>query len=179
MKKNNLFAFTALAIFSLLLSACGGATASTKSVGAKVSASPIEFTGIVEAIEGDQVTVDGQVITVSPEILASGGFSVGDTVEVEATADENGVLVADAIALEDSSDDSNANDNSNDNDDDDSNANDNSNDDDDDDDDSNANDNSNDDDDDDDDSSDDDDDDDSSDDDDDDDDDDDSNSNNG
>ena len=109
MKKKNLFVFTALTVFSLLLSACGATPASTSAntVGAKVDASPTEFTGIVEAIEEDQITVDGQVITVSPEILASGSFTVGDTVEVEASTDENGDLVAESVELhnDDSNDD--------------------------------------------------------------------------
>ena len=98
MKKQNLFLFTALTVLGLMLSACGTAPASN-SVGAKVDASPIEFTGIVEAIEGNEVIVDGQVVVVTPEILASGDFVIGDMVEVEATTDENGALVAESVEL--------------------------------------------------------------------------------
>jgi hypothetical protein len=79
---------------AMLLSACGAAASSESSVGAvKGNASPVEFTGVIEAINGDQWTVNGQVITVDPAVVKDGPFQVGDKVKVEADVQADGSVV--------------------------------------------------------------------------------------
>lgn len=79
---------------AMLLSACGAAANSEASVGAvKGNASPVEFTGVIEAINGDQWTVNGQVITVDPTVVTDGPFQVGDKVKVEVDVQSDGSVV--------------------------------------------------------------------------------------
>ena len=109
MRMINKVVLAVLLMVGMVLSACGPVPASTDHnvVGAKVDASPIEFTGIVEAIDGNEITVDGKVIVVTPEMISTGDIEVGDSVEVEATEDESGALIAESVELhdEDSDDD--------------------------------------------------------------------------
>lgn len=93
-KYSNLFLVLA-ALTAMLISACGGAAAGTEtSAGSgKPLASLVEFTGVIEAIDGNQWTVNGQVITVEPSVLRDGPFEVGDTVKIEAEVQADGSLV--------------------------------------------------------------------------------------
>lgn len=95
MKKYSNLLLVLAALTAMLISACGGATAGTEtSAGSgKPLASLVEFTGVIEAIDGNQWTVNGQVITVEPSVLRDGPFEVGDTVKVEAEVQEDGSLV--------------------------------------------------------------------------------------
>ncbi len=142
MKQNTRFIFLAvLMLAALALSACGPSR-SVSSGGGKVEASMVEFTGQIEAMNGYQWTVSGQVITVDPSVVRDGPFAVGDTVKVEAWVAADGTLSVTGVESPSSSDNSNdANANDDDMEDDDSNSNDaNANDDDTEDDDSNSND---------------------------------------
>jgi len=108
-----------LVLAALLISACTGAAAPAGSSGGiKVDAAPVEFTGVIEAINGNQWTVGGQVIMVDPSVLRDGPFNVGDTVKVEAEVQADGSLVVtrvEAPSADDNSNDDNINDsNSND-----------------------------------------------------------------
>ena len=62
-----------LAVFALVLSACGGAPAAapvpSDQASIKVSASLIAYTGTVESIDGDQWVVNGQTLTVDPAVI--------------------------------------------------------------------------------------------------------------
>lgn len=80
---------------TLLISACTGAIASTdtSSGGSKVNAAPVEFTGVIESIDGNQWTVNGQVITVDPVVIKDGSFKVGDQVKIEANVQADGSVV--------------------------------------------------------------------------------------
>ena len=66
MKKLSKILIPMLVLATMLISACTGAAGAPvgTSGGSKVSASPVEFTGVIEAIDGNQWTVSGQVITV-------------------------------------------------------------------------------------------------------------------
>ena len=167
MKTNKRFFFTtAIFLVAYVLSACGGVPqladqSSGEQAGLKVRASIVAFTGVVEAINGTEWTVNGQLLTVDPAVVQDGPFQVGDTIKVEGEVNPDGTVTvsgvgaplatdlidlpqigdppADGTVINDNAND-NVNDNSNDDDDE------NSNDDEDDDDDSNANGNSNDDD---------------------------------
>ncbi len=121
MKKQFRFLFVVLALVAMFISACGGAATANSSVGGdKPRASLVEFTGVIEAIDGNQWTINGQVITVDPAVLRDGPFAVGDTVKVEAEVQADGSVVVTRVeppvaGLDDNSNDDNGNDdNSND-----------------------------------------------------------------
>jgi len=147
-----------MVITTVLISACGGGIASPvaeeASLGSnKPLASFVKVQGYIEEINGNQWTINGQVVTIDASTLNDNeliNYQVGDYVEVKAEVSTDGSLVVREV--NDSSDDSKDNDDSNSNEDsnsndDDSNDNDddsNSNDDSNDNDDSNSNDDSND-----------------------------------
>ena len=111
-----------LAISAVLLSACGAVAAvsapSTSGGGDKPQLAPVEFTGIIESIDGNQWTVGGKTLTVDPAVVRDGPFSVGETVKVEVQVQADGSMVVsrvEAPATDPNSNDANMNDvNSND-----------------------------------------------------------------
>ena len=112
MKKLSKILIPMLVLATLLISACAGAAPST-SGSDKVSASPVEFTGVIEAINGNQWTVNGQVITVDPSVLRDGPFIVGNTIKVQAEVQQDGSIVVtrvEAPTAADNSNDVNSND---------------------------------------------------------------------
>jgi uncharacterized membrane protein YgcG len=130
MKKLSYVLVLVLALTALLISACGGSAAvsapdsSAVGGGSKPQASPVEFTGVIESIAGNEWTVDGQKITVDPAVVRDGPFKVGDTVKVEVQVQTDGSMVVsrvEAPGADDNSNDANSNVNSN------ANSNDNSN----------------------------------------------------
>jgi len=129
MKKNNQITFlTTFLILAYLLSACSGVPAGVKvdnsssnSQSQAGQVSEVVFTGTVEAINGNQVTVSGQVITVDSAVLAAANVVVGDNIKVEAQVGQDGGVTAVSIELSGSDDNANSNDNNQN----DSNANDN------------------------------------------------------
>lgn len=120
MKKISRVFLFVMALTAMLISACGAAASATEtSAGAgKGQASLVEFTGVIEAMDGNQWTVGGQVITVDPSVLRDGPFQVGDTVKVEVEVQADGSMVVtrvEAPAADANSNDANSNDaNSND-----------------------------------------------------------------
>ncbi len=106
-----------LALTAMLISACGSASATESSAGAgKPQASLVEFTGVIEAINGNQWTVNGQVITVDAAVVRDGAFIVGDTVKVEVNVQPDGSAVATRVELPGAVvDNSNSNTNANEN----------------------------------------------------------------
>jgi hypothetical protein len=123
MKKLSRVFVLVLAISAMLLSACGATaavsdSASTSDGGSKPQAMPVEFTGLIEAINGDQWTVGGQTVTVDPSVVRDGPFKVGDAVKVEVQVQTDGSMVVsrvEAPVLDPNSNDANSNDiNSND-----------------------------------------------------------------
>lgn len=93
MKKQSYIFLVLVALIAVFVSACGGTATETSAGGDKPRASLVEFTGVIEAIDGNQWTVNGQVITVDPTILRDGPFAVGDTVKVEAEVQSDGSVV--------------------------------------------------------------------------------------
>jgi len=130
MKKISLKLFLAVMTFALLLSACGGAAVSAEPTAGKAQAALVQFTGIIEAMDGDQWTINGQVLTVPPALLNGKAFNVGDTIDMEVEVGDDGSFVVKRVERSDDDnsnddDDSNSNDDDgNSNDDDDSNSND-------------------------------------------------------
>jgi hypothetical protein len=93
--KNIRFLTFVLTLATLVLSACGAATAtptaapaSTK--GANVEAMPVSFIGIVDRIAGDQWVISGTTVTVDESIVRDGPFQVGDQVKVEGFVNPDG-----------------------------------------------------------------------------------------
>jgi hypothetical protein len=94
MKKQSRLFLVLMAMIAVFVTACGGtATADTSAGGDKPRASLVEFTGVIEAMDGNQWTVNGQIITVDPAVLRDGPFAIGDTVKVEAEVQADGSVV--------------------------------------------------------------------------------------
>lgn len=111
MKRHSVILFIAAALISILVSACGGAAGTVDStVGSdKPRASLVEFTGVIEAMDGDQWTVNGQALTVDPSVLRDGPFKIGDTVKIEAEVQDDGSVVVTRVEPPPAAVDPNAN----------------------------------------------------------------------
>ena len=111
MQKSIRFMASVLILGAYLLSACTGAAPSQSSDPAKaqkVDSSEVVFTGIVEAINGDQWTVNGQTVVIDGLTALDVNIKVGDVVKVEASVDQAGVITA--VKIESSvADDTNSN----------------------------------------------------------------------
>ncbi len=128
MKENTRFVIlTVLMLAALALSACGPSLTASSGGGGKVEASMVEFTGQIEAMNGDQWTISGQTITVDPAVVRGGPFAVGDTVKIQAQVAADGSLTVTGVDVpQASAGDSNSNDvNTNDDNSNDANTNDN------------------------------------------------------
>lgn len=118
MKKKFLYVVVFMA---LIVSACGGSATQGEGMSendGKMQASMVEFTGVVEAIDGDQWTINGQVLTVDANALQNASFVVGDTIKVRAQVQEDGSLVVTRVERpgdDNTNDDGNSNANDNDN----------------------------------------------------------------
>jgi hypothetical protein len=112
MKKLPYILVLVLALTSLFISACGGSAAISTSDSAAVSggkpqASPVQFTGVIESINGNQWSINGQTITVDPSVVRNGPFSVGDTVKVEVQVQADGSMVVNSVEVPNAADNSN------------------------------------------------------------------------
>lgn len=117
MKKQSQYLLILAVLFAMMLSACGGtaATEAETSAGSnKPLPSLVQFTGVIDAIDGDQWTVNGQVITVDPAVVRDGTFKIGDTVKVEGEVQADGTLTVTRVELPSGDDDNSNDDNSND-----------------------------------------------------------------
>lgn len=97
MKQNLRFTvFSVLTLFVLVLSACGAtAPAANLPVGGadKAQSAPVEFTGTIQAIKGNQWTVNGQQLVVDAQALGGApAFNVGDTVHIKGTVAQDGTV---------------------------------------------------------------------------------------
>jgi len=59
----------------------------------------LEFTGVLEEIGDSTITVNGQQISVSEDVLATLGLLVGDTIKVEVESDDDGNVTAVKIEI--------------------------------------------------------------------------------
>jgi uncharacterized membrane protein YgcG len=112
MKKLPYILVLVLALTAMLISACGGSAAisasdSTAVSGGKPQASPVEFTGMIESIVGNQWSINGQTITVDPAVVRNGPFNVGDTVKVEVQVQADGSMVVKSVEAPSTADNSN------------------------------------------------------------------------
>jgi hypothetical protein len=92
MKKVSRFLLFVLTIGTLLLSACGAAaaTAIAPAGGGKVEPILVAFIGILDSIAGDQWVINGQTVTVAPEVIRDGTFNIGDQLKVEGVVNSDG-----------------------------------------------------------------------------------------
>ncbi|MBE7535362.1 MAG: hypothetical protein HS124_06495 [Anaerolineales bacterium] len=83
-------------IGAYLLSACGGtlSRSSALEVAPKALAKEVVFTGIVEAINGNQWVVSGQTVTVDPEIAMASNVTIGAFVKAEGIVSSDSTVVA-------------------------------------------------------------------------------------
>lgn len=117
MKKQSQYLLILAVLFAMMLSACGGTAAveaETSAGSNKPLPSLVQFTGVIDAIDGDQWTVNGQVITVDPAVVRDGTFKIGDTVKVEGEVQADGTLTVTRVELPSGDDDNSNDDNSND-----------------------------------------------------------------
>ena len=106
MKKQSYLLVLVLALTAILISACGGSAAisapnSSAVGGGKPQASPVQFTGVIEAINGNEWSINGQTITVDPAVVRDGPFNVGDTVKVEVNVQPDGSMVVNRVETPD------------------------------------------------------------------------------
>jgi hypothetical protein len=112
MKKLSYVLVLVLALTAMIISACGGSAAistpdSSAVSGGKPQASVVEFTGVIETINGNEWTVNGQKITVDPAVVRDGPFSVGDSVKVEVQVQVDGSMVVSRVETQGAADNSN------------------------------------------------------------------------
>lgn len=97
MKGINRFKFsTFFLVFAYLLNACTGiAPQSPTSTGdGKSQSMEVAFTGKVEAISVDSITVNGQTVSINASTALDNNIQVGDIVKVEAQVSDSGTVLA-------------------------------------------------------------------------------------
>ena len=106
MKKAAHFLLFVLTIGTLLLSACGGVAATpTQSVGSgRPEPIPAAFIGMVDSIAGDQWVINGNTVTVLPDVIRNGPFQVGDQVKVEGIVNSDGSFTVSLLEVPTSKD---------------------------------------------------------------------------
>jgi hypothetical protein len=101
MKSTTRILFVLFALIATFVSACTGiAAAPSQSApmgGIKPQDMPVEFTGIIESINGNQWVVNGQTITVDPAVVRDGPYQVGDTIKVEVNVQADGSVVVNRV----------------------------------------------------------------------------------
>ena len=99
--KKRFFILTVVLLVAYILSACGPAQEderpstgeqSGEQTSIKVRASEVAFTGVVEAINGNDWTIGGQVLTIDPAVVRDGPFQAGDTVKIEGNVNQDGSI---------------------------------------------------------------------------------------
>lgn len=110
MKTNKRFFYTTLVLLvAYVLSACGGlpqqaGSSAGEQAAIKVRAVEVAYTGVVEAINGNEWTVNGQVLTVDPAVVQDGPFQAGDTVKIEGAINPDGSLTVSRVEQPSASD---------------------------------------------------------------------------
>ena len=91
-----------LALIAMLISACGSSAGqsapdTSSAGGGSKQAMPVAFTGVIESINGNEWSINGQTITVDPAVVRDGPFNVGDTVKVEVQVQADGSMVVNSV----------------------------------------------------------------------------------
>ena len=86
-----------LLIAAYLLSACSGVTVqSTQDLagGGKTLTNEVAFTGTVEALNAEEITINGQIISIDANTVLEPTLQVGDVVKVDAQVLDTGTVLA-------------------------------------------------------------------------------------
>lgn len=97
MKGTNRFKLlSVILVLAYLLSACSGAApqSTTQSGSGKPQAMEVAFTGTVEAVNNDSITVSGQTVSIDAKTIVDANIKVGDIVKVEAQVSDSGAVLA-------------------------------------------------------------------------------------
>ena len=86
-----------LTIFTLILSACDGTTIPVTGSGSAIQTLPAAFIAVVENITGDQWTINGQTVTIDPNVVSGGPFNTGDLVKVEVVVNQDGSFTISSV----------------------------------------------------------------------------------
>ena len=100
--KQRFFITTMVLLVAYLLSACGAPLQPAEQpagdqAAIKVQAVEVAFTGVVEAVNGNEWTINGQVLSVDPAVVRDGPFQAGDTIKVEGTVNADGSLTVSRV----------------------------------------------------------------------------------
>jgi hypothetical protein len=91
----------AVILIGILLGACAAPAAPSASPGSdgvdKALFSEVVFSGVIEGMDGDLWTINGQTVKVDSSVLRDGPFVVGDTVKVEALVAADGSVTAQRV----------------------------------------------------------------------------------
>ena len=80
------------ALAAMLLSACGPTAPTATPVSPTAQAIPVEYTGVVESMDGTQWVISGRALTIDPAVVRDGPFQVGDTVKLAIVVIPGGAL---------------------------------------------------------------------------------------
>ena len=98
MKTNKrFFVMTIVLLAAYVLSACGGVPqqagqSSNDQAAIKVRAVEVAFLGMIDAVNGNEWTINGQVLSVDPSVVRDGPFQAGDTVKIEGEVNQDGSI---------------------------------------------------------------------------------------
>ena len=83
-------------VLAYLLTACSGAApqSTTQTGSGKPQAMEVAFTGTVEAVTSDSITVSGQTVSIDAKTIVDANIKVGDIVKVEAQVSDSGAVLA-------------------------------------------------------------------------------------
>jgi hypothetical protein len=99
MKTISRFLLFVLTIVPLLLGACAGTAPTSTTAAPKVEPIPVAFLGIVDSIADDQWVINGQTVTVTPDVIQDGPFNVGDQVKVEGVVNSDGSFTVSRVEV--------------------------------------------------------------------------------
>ncbi len=97
MKKTGYIFGAIVVLVAYMLSACGvsglQAAVAQEQFVEDIQSQDVAYTGLIQAINGSQWTINGVEVTVEPSVVQGGPFIVGDTVKVEGMVSSDGGLV--------------------------------------------------------------------------------------
>ena len=64
----------------------------------------IAYTGVIEAIDGSQWTINGVELTIDSSVIQDGSFIVGDTVKIEGNFSSDGSIIVSQVSSPSASD---------------------------------------------------------------------------
>ena len=112
MKRSFSLFLSVVGLAGFLLTACSGSAPTLAQQKPGVESARVQFVGTIETMQGNQWTINGQAVEVSPDLVDGMTFQVGDDVKVAAVIDKNGEAQAESIEKPDDDSGTNSNDDS-------------------------------------------------------------------